>query len=67
MPSDMEGKVVTDLFAEAPLVEYEQVGVAPAATPAATGAANRASSEDAYSDAELEAVKARLSDLGYLE
>ena len=62
IPSDMEGKVSSDLFAETPAVEFEQPGEQAAATPVESGA-----SDEAYSDAELEAVKARLSDLGYLE
>lgn len=62
IPSDMEGKVASDLFAEAPAVEFEQPGEQPAAVPAESAAL-----DESYSDAELEAVKARLSDLGYLE
>jgi len=62
VPSDMEGKVVADLFAEAPAVEFEQPGAERAAAQV-----EPADADEAYSDAELEAVKARLSDLGYLE
>ena len=57
IPEDMEGRVVTELFENPPVIE--RAAPARAVTIHATG--------DAYTAGELEQVTARLSDLGYLE
>lgn len=57
VPDDMEGTVIADVFENPPSVRHERAA-----------AVSRRSEDDAiYSDAELEKVTSRLSDLGYLE
>jgi len=57
VPDDMRGRVLTELFERPPTVTFE----------AAPVLAQGSSREDVYSEAELQKVTARLSDLGYLE
>ncbi|NLX24188.1 MAG: hypothetical protein GXY55_21275 [Phycisphaerae bacterium] len=56
VPSDMEGRVLADLFEKPPTVEFE--------TPQQ---AQRAAYDEVYDEAERDALTRRLSDLGYLE
>jgi len=57
IPDDMEGQVIREIFERPPVVETEAAQVA-----AATSQGG-----EAYSEADLERVTQRLSDLGYLE
>ena len=57
VPDDMEGRVVTEIFAQPPAVETEAAAVATAA----------AGDGEAYSAEDLQQVTDRLADLGYLE
>jgi predicted AlkP superfamily phosphohydrolase/phosphomutase len=66
VPEDMEGRVIAELFEVPPQVRYESAAV----LAQATARAERSSSQagvDVYSEAELQKVTERLSDLGYLE
>ena len=63
IPAAVEGQVIDELFASPPKVVRE----APGAKAAAAARPSAEASQEAYSEAELEAVKARLSDLGYLQ
>ncbi|MDM8007633.1 MAG: alkaline phosphatase family protein [Phycisphaerae bacterium] len=56
VPSDMEGSVLTDLFAQTPTVEYELPQTA-----------EWTQQEGVYSEAEKEILTRRLTELGYLE
>ncbi len=57
VPDDMEGRVVTDVFAQPPVIETEAAAVPTGTT----------SDEAAYSADDLQQVTERLADLGYLE
>ncbi|UCC30352.1 MAG: alkaline phosphatase family protein, partial [Phycisphaerales bacterium] len=57
VPDDMEGRVITELFAKPPDVQTVAASRGAAAPPA----------EETYSEEELQKVTERLSDLGYLE
>lgn len=57
IPDDMEGRVVTEIFERAPIVETETAGVVAAPS----------RDKDVFSAEELKQIKDRLSDLGYLE
>lgn len=56
VPQDMQGTVITSIFEEPPIVEFE-----PPTEAAMTGP------EDVYSQTEKDALTKRLADLGYLE
>ncbi len=60
IPGDLDGRVAEQLFTSPPPITYEQVG-------AGRDVQAPASAGEAYSERDLEAVTARLSDLGYLE
>jgi arylsulfatase A-like enzyme len=57
IPDDMEGRVVTEMFGRPPTVETEQ----------ATKPDGTAQVEEVFTPDDLQKVKDRLSDLGYLE
>jgi predicted AlkP superfamily phosphohydrolase/phosphomutase len=57
IPKDMEGRVLLDIFAKPPTIEFE---------PPQTRDFEE-SAEDVYSDEDRKAIADRLSDLGYLE
>jgi len=65
VPEDMDGRVIEELFETPPEVRYESGMVLAEAT--ARTEALLTPDEDAYSQAELQKVTERLSDLGYLE
>lgn len=65
VPGDMEGRVIEELFESPPEVRFESAKVLGQATARTEPA--RAQAGDAYSEAELQKVTERLSDLGYLE
>jgi len=57
VPDDMQGRVIHELFAHPPTIEYE----------AARATDRSVEKEEVYSAHELQQVTERLSDLGYLE
>jgi len=57
IPKDMQGRVIEELFAQPPVVAFEDAGEAGEIQPR----------EEAFSERDLQTVTARLSDLGYLE
>ncbi|MCO6438694.1 MAG: alkaline phosphatase family protein [Phycisphaerae bacterium] len=57
VPSDMQGRVLTELFSEAPVVEKE----------AASSAARVPVAKAVFNEEELRQVTERLTDLGYLQ
>jgi predicted AlkP superfamily phosphohydrolase/phosphomutase len=57
IPDDMEGRVVTDIFENPPVIETE----------AARAGDGPSEIDDVYSEEDLQQVTERLSDLGYLE
>jgi predicted AlkP superfamily phosphohydrolase/phosphomutase len=65
VPDDMAGRVIEELFAAPPEVRFESAK-APAQATARSDPAG-AQTGDVYSEAELQKVTERLSDLGYLE
>lgn len=58
VPDDMDGRVVEDLFAQAPRVEREA---------AASAARSTKPDEEIYSEEDLQKITERLTDLGYLQ
>ena len=57
VPGDMEGRVLTEIFREPPVVETAEVSTAAA----------KGGDDGVYSEADLQQITERLSDLGYLE
>lgn len=61
IPEDMQGEVITDIFAQRPVIERE------AALPARDVSRPPSPPATEYSEAELGTITERLKDLGYLE
>lgn len=57
VPEDMEGRVLTEIFDRAPIVETE----------VAVPSENTSAGDEVYSEADLQQITERLADLGYLE
>ena len=64
IPDDMEGRVLKEVFATAPKVEYESTALS---SPRDSVAAALASHDEVYSEADIQTVTERLANLGYLE
>ena len=60
IPTDMEGRVMTEIFEHSPVVECAPDESPPSTDPSAI-------LDEPYSEADLQQVTDRLSDLGYLE
>jgi predicted AlkP superfamily phosphohydrolase/phosphomutase len=70
VPADMQGRVIADLFESPPVIKHAEASTAMAGGSTAPGGPSTPSDADAvpvYSEADLQAVTERLSDLGYLE
>jgi predicted AlkP superfamily phosphohydrolase/phosphomutase len=67
VPDDMEGRVLTEIFDSAPVVEREEVGKTATAAVRDVAYAPGSEPQEVYSEADAQKVTERLSDLGYLE